>query len=90
MVKWLMKLLDVDLEPIQPQIRQLPSEIGGAVPLWQVRWLSRYNEYHSGTKPEVRGFSSRQAADDFAESLRTAFKLLRHTSGTKVEIEELN
>lgn len=60
-----------------------------AVQLWEVRWTSRYGEYHYCTKPEMEAFTSPEAADEFAESLRNAFKLIRHTDGTKVTVRKV-
>lgn len=56
--------------------------------LWEVRWKSRHGPYHSDVRPEVEAFPSRQAAEEFAESLRNAFDLVRHTSGTKVTVRQ--
>jgi hypothetical protein len=56
------------------------------VQLYEVRWMARYDEYFGNTRPEVEGFLSEAAAEEFARSLRNAFKLIRHSSGTRVEI----
>lgn len=57
-----------------------------AVQLWEVRWVSRYGEYHNNTRTEVEVFTSQEAAEHFAEALKNAFKLIRHTSGNSVQI----
>lgn len=54
--------------------------------LWEVRWRSRHGEYHADTQPEIEAFPSRKAAEEFAESLRCAFDLVRHTSGNQVTV----
>lgn len=59
-----------------------------AVQLWEVRWQSRYGEYHTDTQPEMECFTSEIEAKAFAESLRAAFKLIRHTRGNDVEIRK--
>lgn len=56
------------------------------VATWLVRWHSRHNAYSSGTTPEVEVFTSRESAEEFAHSLRAAFRLLRHTSGTEITV----
>lgn len=56
--------------------------------LWYVRWESRYDKYGSSTQPEVEAFTSEQQANEFAESLRKAFKLIKHTSGTNVLVSK--
>lgn len=53
-----------------------------------VRWESRHGEFHGDTKPEVEIFPLKEDAEAFAESLRNAFRLIRHKSGTKVTISE--
>jgi len=59
-----------------------------AVQLWEVRWKSRYNEFFSGTQPEVEIFTDEQTARDFKQALEQAFRLLRHTSGTRVTLKK--
>lgn len=56
--------------------------------LWEVRWQSRHGEYSMDVRPEIEAFPTRQAAEEFAESLRNAFDLVRHTSGTNVTVKE--
>ena len=53
---------------------------------WQVRWTGRHGDFSSDTRPEIAAFSSHEEAEEFAEVLRESFKLLRHTSGTKVTV----
>lgn len=59
-----------------------------AVVTWAVRWTSRHGEYHSDTRPECEVFKSKAEAVAYAEALQAAFRLLRHTSRTHVEIEK--
>lgn len=54
--------------------------------LWIVRWQARYGTYSGDTREEVEAFTSAELANDFAESLRLAYKLLKHTSGTSVTV----
>lgn len=55
---------------------------------WTVRWTSRHNPYSSGSRPECEVFTSATDAERFATALREAFKLIKHTSGTEVIIQE--
>lgn len=57
-----------------------------ALEVWHVRWTSRSGEYSQDTAQQVEAFLSIEQATEFADSLRAAFKLLRHTSGTGVTI----
>jgi uncharacterized protein YeaC (DUF1315 family) len=59
-----------------------------AVQLWEVRWESRYGEMGSDTRPEMEAFSSEEEARKFKSSLENAFRILRHTSGTRVTLEK--
>lgn len=57
-----------------------------AVELWYVEWTSRYDKYCNDTQKEFEAFPSKEDAENFAESLRQAFKLIRHTSQTRVSV----
>jgi hypothetical protein len=57
-----------------------------AVELWEVRWRSRYGEYFGDTQDECEVFPIEADAHAFAQALRDAYKLLKHTSGTKVSV----
>lgn len=60
----------------------------GAVQTWEVRWVSRHGTISFAVRQEVEVFTSEEAADRFATSLRNAFKLLRHTSECFVEMKK--
>lgn len=55
---------------------------------WEVRWTSRHGSYSSDTKPEVRVFPVESDAQEFKKALDDAYKLIKHTSGTKVIISK--
>lgn len=59
-----------------------------AVQMWEVRWHSRYGQYSGDTRPELECFPSQEEAESFAESLRNAFKLIRHSFGTWVAVQK--
>lgn len=55
---------------------------------WTVRWISKKNNYpYTVTRPEVQAFTNEQDANHFAQSLRNAFSLIRHTAETTVTVE---
>ena len=54
---------------------------------WEVRWMSRHGEYMGSTRPEMEVFLSEGEAREFADALKNAFALIRHTSGTAVDVE---
>lgn len=45
---------------------------------WVVRWTSRYGEYRSDENQEAEIFPSEDDANEFANQLKEAFKLLRY------------
>jgi hypothetical protein len=57
-----------------------------AVRLWYVTWTSRYGKYSIHTTKEIEAFASKQDALDFANSIKCAFSLIRHTSETSVSV----
>jgi hypothetical protein len=59
------------------------------VQTWQVRWLSRNDKWHSSLFPELEVFLSEKDANDFADSLRNAYKLVRNTHEIKfIEVKK--
>lgn len=56
--------------------------------LWEVRWTSRYGGYASDTRPEVEAFPTLDKAEAFADALRKAFALVRHTQGNIVKVSK--
>jgi hypothetical protein len=55
---------------------------------WTVRWESKRGNYPYTTKrPEVQMFTNKEDANHFAQSLRDAFKLIRHTAEADVVVE---
>lgn len=57
-----------------------------AIKLWIVAWYSRHGQFSSDTTKEYEAFTSEEAATEFAESLKNAYALLRHTSGTRIDV----
>jgi hypothetical protein len=57
-----------------------------AVQLTYVSWYKRTGRYYSDTEKCIEAFPSEDDAKKFAESLRCAFKLIRHTSLTEVKV----
>ncbi len=53
---------------------------------WVVRWKSRHGQYGSDTKDEFEVFTTEKDAEKFATQLKEAFKLIKHSSGNKVEV----
>lgn len=77
---WWFKKLTV---PVSNETKQIE-----VIQTWEVRWYSRNGQYSNDTRPEIEVFTSVDAANAFKDSLVAAFKLLRHTSGTWVEVKK--
>lgn len=59
-----------------------------SVPLWEVRWQSRNGSFSCNVRPELESFTSEEAANAFAKSLRDAFKLVRVTADNSVSVSK--
>lgn len=57
------------------------------ITLWEVRWTSRHGQFHHDVRGELEAFASKEEADDFANDLRQAFKLIRYTAGDKITVQ---
>lgn len=66
--------------PAQPEI---DSDV---LHTWVVSWQSRHGIWNTDTKPEYEVFIDEDKAIEFKKALEAAFKLIRHTSRTKVTI----
>ena len=59
------------------------------IQLWSVDWMSRNGAYSSSTQKESEWFPNEQDALEFANGLKAAFKLLKHSGdGTQVVIQK--
>lgn len=63
-----------------------------AVETWAVRWQSwhaPYNDSYARPNPEIEVFTSKQAAEEFANTLKLAANLLKNkVSNLVIRIEE--
>jgi len=57
---------------------------------WEVRWHSRYDSYSQSVRPEVRAFPSKEDAKAFAKALNDAFRIIKHSSGNRVDVNKVN
>ena len=55
---------------------------------WEVRWRSRNGQFSGDTQPEVKVFPKKEDAKEFKKALEDAFKLIKHRSGTNVELKK--
>jgi|GEM_PF-3696356 len=55
---------------------------------WCVRWFSRWGEFSTETRQECEIFATEEEAHEFANRIKEAFQLIRHTSNAKVTVEQ--
>lgn len=54
--------------------------------IYTVSWMSRFGNYHSDTNRVYKAFLTKEDAEEFAQSLRDAHKLLQNTNSIKITI----
>ena len=64
--------------------RQLIS----GVDTWVVEWTRRYGDFSGQTEQCYQAFTNKEEAEDFADSIRRAHKLIGNTSGTYVSVNK--
>lgn len=64
--------------------------LASGVDTWVVEWTARYGEFSGQTKQKYQAFTDKQEADDFADSIRRAHKLIGNTYGTTVTVKHMS
>ena len=62
------------------------KELTSGVDTWIVEQTRRYGEYSHQTEQCYQAFTSKDEAEDFADSIRRAHRLIGNTSGTYVSV----
>lgn len=68
-------------KPVSDEVHEVDS-----VELTYVQWYRRHGAYSHDTEKCIEAFPNHQDALEFADSLKAAYKLLQHTSGTSVKV----
>lgn len=65
-------------------------ELNSGVDTWVVEWTRRYGEYSHSTEKCFQAFTNKDEAEDFADSIRKAHKLIGNScwSETKVTVKQ--
>ena len=63
-------------------VKQLTS----GMDTWIVEWTRRYGQYSGDTEQCFQAFTSKEEAEEFADSIRRAHKLIGNTSGNRVYV----
>lgn len=65
-------------------VKQLTS----GVDTWIVEWTRRYGQYSGDTEQCYQAFTNKEEAEEFADSIRRAHKLIGNTSETYVSVKK--
>lgn len=69
------------------KVKEIVEQVEGAH-VWVVTWNARYGEYSGDTKRVAKAFLDENDANQFAESLELAQKLLQNTNSLRIKIEK--
>lgn len=73
---------------IRPQkVKEIVEQVEGAH-VWVVSWDARYGDYSGDTNRVAKAFLDENDANQFAESLELAQKLLQNTNSLRIKIEK--
>ena len=64
------------------------KQLTSGVDTWIVKWTKRYGEFAGNTEQCYQVFTNKEEADEFADSIRRAHKLIGNTSGTRVSVKK--
>ena len=66
------------------------KQLTSGVDTWIVEWTRRYGKFHDDTEQCYQAFTDKEEADEFADSIRRAHKLIGNTSGDYVSVKKAN
>lgn len=69
------------------RVKEIVEEVDGAH-VWLVSWDARWGDYSTDTKRVAKAFLNEDDANQFAESLKLAQRLLQNTNGLRIKIEK--
>lgn len=69
------------------KVKEIVEQVEGAH-VWVVTWNARYGEYSGDIKRVAKAFLDENDANQFAESLELAQKLLQNTNSLRIKIEK--
>ena len=64
------------------------QQLTSGVDTWVVEWTRRYGEFHGQTEQCFQAFTNEEEANEFADSIKRAHKLIGNTSGTYVSVNK--
>ena len=69
------------------KVKEIIEEVDGAH-VWVVSWNARWGDYSTDVKRVAKAFLNEDDANQFAESLEMAHKLLQNTNSLRIKIEK--
>lgn len=64
------------------------KQLNSGIDTWIVEWTRRYGRFADDTEQCYQAFTNKEEADEFADSIRKAHKLIGNTSGTHVSVHK--
>lgn len=64
------------------------KQLNSGVDTWVVEWTRRYGNFSGDTEQCYQAFIDKEEAEEFADSIRRAHKLIGNTSGTLVYVKK--
>lgn len=69
------------------KVKEIVEEVEGAN-VWVVSWDARFGDYNQDRNRVAKAFLDKDDANQFAESLEMAQKLLQNTNNLRIKIEK--
>lgn len=66
------------------------QKLNSGVDTWVVEWTRRYGRFSGDTEQCYQAFTNKEEAEDFADSIRRAHRLIGNTSETNVSVRKQN
>lgn len=66
------------------------KQLTSSVDTWIVEWTRRYGQFSTDTEKCYQAFTNKEEAEEFADSIRRAHKLIGNTYGTYVSVRKQN
>lgn len=64
------------------------QQLNSGLDTWVVEWTRRYGHYYGDTEQCFQGFTNEEEANEFADSIRRAHKLIGNTSENYVSVKK--
>ena len=62
-------------------------QLNSGIDTWVVGWTRRYGQYSGDTEKCFQAFTDKDEAEDFADSIRRAHKLIRNSCWSEIQVD---